>query len=32
LIYALAAGGEDDESSAAFCRPDGVGGHCQLRF
>jgi len=32
LIYALAAGGDDDETSAALCRPDAAGGHCQLRF
>ncbi|HMI90219.1 MAG TPA: PEGA domain-containing protein [Polyangiales bacterium] len=32
LVYALAAGGEEDESSAALCRPDAAGGHCQLRF
>jgi hypothetical protein len=31
LIYALAAGG-DDEESAALCRPDVTGARCQLRF
>ena len=31
LIYALAAGGDDDDS-AALCRPDVTGARCQLRF
>lgn len=31
LIYALAAGGDDD-GSAALCRPDVTGARCQLRF
>jgi hypothetical protein len=34
LIYALAAGGDDDAEagSAVSCRPDAAGGQCQLRF